>query len=332
MDVTVILCTHNRCQSLAVVLENLVRQAMPGSATWEILVVDNNSTDETRNVAEEFATNHPERIRYILETRQGLSFARNAGISQSSARVLAFTDDDVTIETDWLNDLTAELIQGNWAGAGGRIVPLWSRPLPGWLCADDPNTMGPFVAFDAGAEAGELVRAPYGANMAFRREMFEKYGGFRTDLGRSSKNLQGREDIEFASRILARGERLRYEPSAVVYHPAPSERMTQSFVLRWWFWYGFGEVVDLGPPPGARWHVHGIPMSLLRRLARWSVEWMSSSRSQQRFACKRKVWYLAGMISACYRQDTSRNSAGVEIPEISRRPPEHSTWQTDGSR
>ena len=85
--------------------------------------------------------------------------------------------------------------------------------------------------------------------MAFRKEAFEKYGGFRPDLGPRPGSEIRREDIEFANRLLAGGERLRYEPGAVVRHPVAECRMKKGFVLRWWFWYGRSEVADLGPPP-----------------------------------------------------------------------------------
>jgi glycosyltransferase involved in cell wall biosynthesis len=327
LDISVILCTYNRCQSLALALENLARQLMPDSVTWEILVVDNNSTDNTRRVVEEFSGKCPERFRYVRETQQGKSYALNTGIRSAKGKIMAFADDDATVEPAWLWNLTSQLQSGEWAGAGGRIVPVWRKPVPRWLSIDDPDTMGPFVAFDAGTEAGQLNRPPYGANMAFRRDAFEKYGGFRTDLGPRPGSEIRRDDIEFANRLLAAGERLRYEPNAVVHHPAPEERMTQRFVLRWWYWYGYGEVADFGSPSVGGWQFRGVPLFLFRRLARWAAQWVISTRPAQRFACKRKVWYLAGIISAC-RQTRYRDSTAAEIPEVSRTQQEYLTRQS----
>ena len=325
MKISVILCTYNRCRSLTEVLESLAVSELPEAVDWEVLVVDNNSIDQTQEVAESFCRRYPGRFRYTSESQQGLSYARNTGVREARGQILAFTDDDVTVDPKWLQNLTAFLHSGEWAGAGGRIIPLWPGPLPGWLSTDDPHTMGAFVAFDLGTGAGPLARPPYGANMAFRREAFEKYGGFRVDLGRSGNNLQGREDIEFANRLLAGGEQLRYEPCAVVQHPVPKGRMRKGFVLRWWFWYGYSEVTELGPPSGARWLFGGIPLNLLRRLVRWTLQWMISIGASRRFSCLRNMWYIAGTALACYQSSRRKDMEGICHADSERKPPQASS-------
>lgn len=301
MSITVILCTLNRCHSLAKTLENVAASNVPDSVQWEVLVVDNNSTDRTRQVVEDFCRRYPGRFRYLFEPQPGKSHALNAGIRETKGHILAFTDDDALVEPDWLWNLTSALQSGEWAGAGGRIIPVWSKQIPAWLSTDDPHTMGPFVAFDLGMEAKQLTRPPYGANMAFCREAFERHGGFRVDLSRSGRSLQGREDIEFANRLLAEGERLRYEPHAVVRHPAPGYRMTKKYVLGWWFRYGWLELAETGRPPDSSWRLGGVPLSLLRRLSRWTAQWMVTIGASRRFACRRNVWYIAGTIVACFQ-------------------------------
>ena len=301
MKISLILCTYNRCQSLAKALDAIAVSTLPKSVEWEVLVIDNNSRDQTREVVEDFRRRHPRRFRYLFESQQGKSNALNAGIREARGDVLAFTDDDAIVEPDWLWNLTSALNGGEWAGAGGRIIPVWPGPLPNWLSTDDPATMGAFVAFDPGTKAGPLTRPPYGANMAFRKGAFEKYGGFRPDLGPYPGSEIRREDIEFANRLLAGGERLLYEPGAVVRHPVAECRMEKRFVLRWWFWYGRSEVADLGPPSDARWLLGGVPLYLFRRLARWTLQWMISIHASRRFSCRRNVWYIAGTIVACYQ-------------------------------
>jgi glucosyl-dolichyl phosphate glucuronosyltransferase len=309
VKITVIVCTYNRCQSLAKVLESVAASRLPKSAEWEVLVVDNNSSDQTCEVVEEFCRRYPGRFRYLLEPQQGLSCARNAGIRESRSEILAFTDDDATVDPDWLWKLTSALHSGEWMGAGGRIIPVWPRPLPGWLSTADPDTMGPFGAFNLGTEAGPLKRPPFGGNMAFRREAFGKYGDFRADLGRLGSNLQGREDIEFANRLLAGGERLRYEAGAVVHHPVAECRMQKRYVLRWWYWYGRSEVAELGPPD-ARWLIRGVPLYLFRRLVRWMLQSMISIEARRRFSCQLRAWYIAGTAVACYQSARSKNPQG----------------------
>src|SRR5271163_2834121 len=184
MKVTAILCTYNRCKSLATALDSLAASILPETVEWEVLVVDNNSKDRTREVVDEFSQRYPNRFRYLFEPRQGKSHALNKGIQESRGDVLAFVDDDATVEPAWLQNLTAGLHEGEWAGAGGRTLPALSCRLPRWLALVGPRNMGGVVAalFDLGDTPGALDRAPYGTNMAFRKKMFEKYGGFRTDL------------------------------------------------------------------------------------------------------------------------------------------------------
>jgi glycosyltransferase involved in cell wall biosynthesis len=300
MTITVIVCTHNRCDLLERTLNGIAAQVVPEPFKWEVLVVDNNSSDRTREVVESFCVKDPARFRLVSEQQQGLSHARNAGIRNARGKILAFTDDDISVDSGWLWNLTSSLHSQEWAGAGGVIVPVCSGFLPNWLPIDDFQTLGVFAGFYLGTTAGPLRRPPYGGNMAYRREIFEAYGGFRVDLGRSGSNLQGREEIEFANRLLHLGEKLHYEPDAVVRHLIPASRMSKSYVLRWYYCNGRSEIVDLGPPTDARWKLAGVPLYLIRRLARWTLQWMVSIRASRRFTCQRTVWYLAGTALACY--------------------------------
>src|SRR5579863_5799453 len=130
MPISVVVCTYNRARSLGKTLESVVAQSLPQGVEWEIIVVDNNSKDSTRQVVEEFQSRYKGRFRYLLEERQGVSFARNTGIRESIGEVLAFIDDDETAAPGWLQNLTANLFSGEWAGAGGPIVSQWDRPRP----------------------------------------------------------------------------------------------------------------------------------------------------------------------------------------------------------
>jgi glycosyltransferase involved in cell wall biosynthesis len=331
--ITVILCTYSRHQSLTRALESIAASRLPDSIEWETLVVDNNSTDRTPEVVGDFCNRYPGRFRYLFEPLQGKSYALNSGIRESRGTILAFADDDATVEPDWLWNLTSALQDGEWAGAGGRIIPVWPEgPLPRWLSTEDPSTMGPYVAFDLGMKAGPLTRPPYGANMAFRREQFEKYGGFRTDLGPRPGSEIRREDIEFAQRLLTGGERLRYEPCAVVHHPVPEGRMTKRFVLRWWFWYGYSEVAESGPQSDARWLLCKVPLYLLRRLLRWTLQWVISIRAPRRFSCKRNMWYITGTVLAYYQLPRHQNAQATTAAKLPGTHPERTPSQADAPR
>ena len=300
MNITVILCTFNRCGLLAAALESVAHSQMRDGIAWEVLVADNNSSDRTREAVEEFRSRYPGHIRYLFVAKQGKSNALNAGIAAANGDVLAFMDDDVTVDSMWLQNLTAPLTDGKWAGSGGRIFPQWNSPPPRWLAERGWPASGPLVYFDRGTEAGVLEQSPVGTNMAFRKEMFARYGGFRTDLGPRPGSEIRNEDSEFARRLLSGGERLYYEPSAVVYHMVPPERLNRRYFLTWWFDKGRSDVREWGIPLDTRWRLNGIPLYLFRRLVRWSLKWAIAQDPRVRFESKLSVWFNAGMIAECY--------------------------------
>lgn len=300
MEITVILCTYNRCQSLANSLESLAATQMPESVSWEVLVVDNNSRDQTRAVVEDYCRRYPERFRYLFEPKQGKSHALNAGIQATKGEILAFVDDDVTVESTWLQNLTAPLHNGEWTGVGGRILPGQNFSPPHWLPLQDRYALAPLALFDLGSEAGPLTEPPFGTNMAFHRKAFEKYGGFRTDLGPQPGNQIRSEDSEYGHRLLTAGEQLRYEPSAIVYHSVPPDRIQKPYHLAWRFDKGRAEIRQFGIPTETRWLVAGIPLYLFRRFAVWTVRWMIAIEPSRRFSNKLKTWSVAGQIVECY--------------------------------
>jgi glucosyl-dolichyl phosphate glucuronosyltransferase len=318
MKITVILCTYNRCQSLAKALESVAASTLPQSVEWEVLVVDNNSRDRTREVVEDFCRRYPGRFRYLFEPQPGKSHALNYGIREARGDVLAFMDDDVTAEPKWLQNLTAALHNGEWAGAGGRVLRIWTCSPPHWLSVESPyEKMGwPLVIFDLGQEAGELPYTPCGTNMAFRKEVFIKYGGFRTDLGpqpdgfrtdlgpQPGNEIQCCEDSEFGQRLVAAGERLRYEPSAVIYHPVPENRLKKDYFLAWWFDYGRGSVRLYRDGPA----IWGIPRNYLRllrmttQLLGRTLGWIVALKPYRRFYYKVQVLETAGAITEGYQR------------------------------
>jgi glucosyl-dolichyl phosphate glucuronosyltransferase len=310
MRITVVICTYNRGRSLATALESVATQTLPQPVGWEILVVDNNSSDETRQVVEDFQLRYPGRIRYLFEQRQGLSHARNAGIRDARGDILAFIDDDETADAEWLQNLTSNLLSGEWAGAGGRVLAQWNGSRPRWASSNSSFALGPLAAFDPRLEAGQMTVPPVGANMAFRKEAFDKYGNFRTELGRSGNSLLSNEDIEFGRRLLAAGEQLRYEPSAVTHHPVEEIRARRDYFLAWWFNKGRSDVLEFGIPFDQR-RVLGIPLRLFRDAAVEAVRWMVAVNPSQRFVCKLKVWCYAGQAFESYSQALAARRRGV---------------------
>jgi len=149
--------------------------------------------------------------------------------------------------------------------------------------------------------------------------VFEKYGGFRTDLGPlpGTANPQKNEDSEFCIRLLSAGERLRYEPSAVVYHSVPPSRARKKYFLTWWFDKARADIYAFGIPSDAKWFAVGIPLQMFPRLALWTVRWMIAVQSPRRFSCKLKVWRMVGEILESHRlRYKARAKNPKEMPEL----------------
>jgi len=321
VSITVVLCTYNRSGTLQNALTSIAALELPESVQWEILVVDNNSKDRTREVVEDFCRRYPGRFRYVFEPLKGLSCARNAGIREARGEIIVFTDDDVTVEPTWLQNLTAPLHGGQCAGVGGKVIPMWTSACPSWLSLKSWYAFGPLVMFSLGEEPSELTQAPFGANMAFRRSMFAKYGGFRTDLGNRPGSEIRNDDSEFGARLLASGECLRYEPLAVLYHPVPEERLDRKYFMKWWFDKGRADIRQFGIRPNTKYYLRGVPLYLFRNLAMWTLRWIVAFSPSLRFSCKLKVWRKMGEILECYRQsvDSERGIVATENkmpPEI----------------
>ena len=305
MKVTVILCTFNRCRTLPKALDSVAAQVLPESIEWETIVVDNNSSDQTREVAEQYCRRYPGRFRYVLEPQQGKSYALNRGIREAEGDILAFMDDDVTVESTWLYNVTAPLQRSTWVGVGGRIVPPVNFSPPSWLALEGPYDLGGILAlFDKGRVGAELTEAPFGTNMAFRKQIFEKYGLFRPDLGPSPGSEIRGEDTEFGRRVLKGGDRLWYEPSAIVHHPVPENRLQKQYFLRFLYDQGRASIREKGRRPTI-WFLLSI---VLRSLRSRMIGWLFAFDPQKRFQRKCLVWMTFGQIVEILH---SRSRGGV---------------------
>ena len=253
MDVSVVVCTYNRAPSLGLTLRSLDVQVTPPDLTWEVVVVDNNSADATRTVVDAFAATARIRVRYLFEPRQGLSHARNTGIAHARGAILAFTDDDVRPGPDWVAGLTRALRETGADIVGGRILPAWDHPPPPWLVAR-PFLRGPLAIMEH-AVPGPVVEATgipnvWGANMAFRREVFDRVGLFDPRRGVTGRKLYRGEEVELVRRALAAGCRAVYDPRVVVWHRIAAGRMRRRYISRLYFELGRGQRARSGSAPG----------------------------------------------------------------------------------
>jgi GT2 family glycosyltransferase len=212
----------------------------------------------------------------------------------------------------WLHELTTDLFGREWAGAGGRTLPEQAFSPPPWLLIVDP-TLATLACFDRGSRSFRLTETPYGNNMAFRKELFSKYGYFRTELGPQPGNLIRSEDAEFGRRLLSAGERLKYVPGAVVFHAVAQSRIQKSYFLSWWFDKARADVRAANSKLGSRFSMAAILLVLFGRLVVWTLRWMLATDPAKRFSSKISVWIVAGQILENAKLRRTRRGEDAEI-------------------
>jgi glycosyltransferase involved in cell wall biosynthesis len=232
--VSVVVSTYNRGPLLERALRSVLAQREPTTPRFEMIVVDNNSTDGTREIIERFAA-MDRRVRYVFEPRQGLSYARNAGIRDARAPLIAFTDDDVRAEADWIAAIIRAFDEHpDVEVVGGRVLPIWPSVPPAWLTRDH---WAPLALVDHGATPiGITSRRSIGlvgANVAFRRRVFDVVGLFATDFQRVKDGIGSLEDHEFLLRLLRVGLQGIYDPRIVVHAEIQPNRLTRAYHRRW---------------------------------------------------------------------------------------------------
>ena len=241
-DATVLVCTFNRAALLAGMLESLAASRTPPGLEWDVLIVDNNSSDDTAALVRRVAAAYPVPLRYLHEPRQGKSRALNTGLAATTARFVAFTDDDVIVEPGWLAAAVQPMVYDPTIDyTGGPVRPLWEVPCPRWLDRERGDLWGAIAILDYGPEPfifEERRRVPLGANMVVRRRLIDDVGGFDPSLGRIGESLLGQEQAEFFSRVRARGARGLYVPEMQLRHHVPARRLTRRYFRRWWAWKG----------------------------------------------------------------------------------------------
>jgi glycosyltransferase involved in cell wall biosynthesis len=209
LSLSVIICTRGRAPQLERCLQTF-REAQTFRGSWELIVVDNNSSDDTKAVIQKFAASAPFQVRYLFEGRQGLSHARNRGIAATSGSIVAFTDDDCLVERQWASTIIREFsADRSLAVLGGRVEP------------GDPNgqAVGTRTCSDRKQIRSfqELFGHMIGCNMAFSRKVFEVIGGFDPLLGKGT-SLGSAEDLDLLYRALKGHLTIVYVPEAVVFH------------------------------------------------------------------------------------------------------------------
>jgi glycosyltransferase involved in cell wall biosynthesis len=283
-------------------LNSLFTAEIPAGVQVTVMVVDNNSTDTTRDVVWSFKEKYGESIQYVFEDQQGRSHALNAGIEATAGDFVGIIDDDEEIDANWYKTAVAALAPGHLDFVGGPYVPRWSSELPDWL----PREYGGVVGWVDGGDKPVPFDRTYpgilmGGNVVFTREILSRVGPYATWLGRTDKGLLTGEDEELYGRLLDLGAKGMYLPNLIIYHHVPAERVTKSYFRRWCFWRGVSlGLLDrtrklpcaylLGIP---RWHYRNAMRGLLSTTKHLVVK---PKNPAQAFAAELGIWDWLGLL------------------------------------
>ncbi len=210
VDISVIVCTRNRGIGLIPCLRRLEQMETPSGLTWELILVDNNSTDDTASVIRAFAENACLDMRYVCEKAPGGSHARNTGIAAARGGIVAFTDHDCMVDKYWLRTIMKEFEHDpGLSGLGGRVelFDIRDKAVTVTTCKDRVIL----------SLSDDLAGFIHGCNMSFRREVFERIGTFDTRLGTGTR-LMSAEDSDFLYRVMKAQMKVVYSPDVLVYH------------------------------------------------------------------------------------------------------------------
>jgi glucosyl-dolichyl phosphate glucuronosyltransferase len=230
--ISIVLPTYNRSANLQRTLTSVLAQRT--SRSYEVIVVDNNSTDNTREVVDR-AMGRGVPVRYVLERNQGVSYARNAGIGTARAPLIGFIDDDVWVNEDWIETICRTFEEHPGVDCiGGKVLPAWEGVPPAWLTRDH---WAPVALLDLG-ETSLAINAEHpvcllSANLACRREIFDRVGSFGAELQRVQDGIGSMEDHEWLLRFWAAGRQAMYVPDMRAVTDVPLRRMTREYHRRW---------------------------------------------------------------------------------------------------
>jgi glycosyltransferase involved in cell wall biosynthesis len=312
VHVAVLIATYNRAERLGETLDILAASRVRSGLTWEVVVVDNNSTDTTRDVVESRQATYPVTLRYLTEKKQGRSPALNTAIAATDAPFLLFSDDDICVESNWIDTAVAALESG-LDYAGGPVRPIWEAPPPRWLDLTRSDIWGTIAILDYGPDRfvfEDRGRVPLAGNLAVRREVFDRVGPYRVELGRSNgRVLLGQEVPEWMARARAAGVRGVYVPEMVVHHHIPARRLTKQYYRRWWVGKGYSRAlfdemqpitdqgIDLRLVP----HIGAIPRFMFTDAVRDILGYLRAlftRNPEERFRRVIRLAYLFGYLRA----------------------------------
>jgi len=276
-EVSVVIPTYNRSAMMRNAVSSVLAQDT--RVSFEIVIVDNNSHDDTQTVARALVDQHPGKVHYVREEQQGNAYARNRGVQTARAGVIAFLDDDVTVDSNWLTTLsTALATRKDLSFVGGRVLPEWPGAPPSWLTTDH---WSPLALLDYGPEeltiAGESPRGLLTANIAFRRSVFDDVGQFSPHLQRVKDVIGSMEDTEFLMRVCRSGKQGLYLPQMIARAPVEVERLSKTYHRRWHTGHGHFYAVMRDPAwERSSFRIADVPGHLYKQTFAHGLGWLKN--------------------------------------------------------
>lgn len=257
------ICSYNRARFVIKAVESIFNQDFDKNL-YEVIVVDNNSTDNVIELLAAYKAAHPNyNFSYYTETNQGVAHTRTRCAKEAKGEIIAYLDDDSTAEPGWLKGMVTFFDeQPDVYSVGGKISPLFLTGIPNWFSKYFWGLVG---SFDQGGQIKQLKgeRYPCGANMAFRKAAFDKIGYFNTALGRSGKGLLATEEKDIYKRVLAAGYKVYYLPHVSVIHAVEANKFDVNYVKR----------NSMGIGGGERLRLKGDTMGLLKKFLEYIAKW-----------------------------------------------------------
>ena len=240
VDISVIICTHNRAFLLPIVLSSLEKTELPENTEIDLVIVDNASSDNTFQVITAHAKNSKFKVTPLKESKKGKTFALNTAIKIAKGELLAFVDDDHIVSPGYFRAIRSAL--ANYPDFNlfcGRITPNWDGTEPPWIHDDTRYPIRPFPIpnFNMGDRVLEVqldkgMFIPGAGNLVIKRLVIKNIGLFSEEFGPKGHNLQGGEDLEFIMRALKHGERLMYIPEILQYHHVDKNNLTLNYLIK----------------------------------------------------------------------------------------------------
>ena len=239
---SVIICTYNRDKYIYNVLQSVAENDFPQSE-YEVVLVNNNSTDNTESECNRFQKDYPNvQFHYFVETNQGLSYARNCGIQNSNGDILVYVDDDAKVNKDYLRTYAQFFAtHSDIVAAGGPILPVYETAEPDWMSHYTRQLItGKLYLGDTEREFPS-DSYPGGGNAAYRKSVFDTVGLFNVELGRKGNSLIGAEEKDLFDKMNTHNMRFFYLPTAILYHLIPEKKLTQDYFDRLTYSIGVSE-------------------------------------------------------------------------------------------